>query len=186
MNGHRNPWTRPGRIVIVASMAGRVALDSFGIYCMTKYAVVAYADVLRREMRKFNVKVSTIEPALFKTNMYYEAEAIFERNWLNTDDKIKELYGEQFYLDLKKRTNTIKKVSQAGKNLDVVVDKMIDAVVSKSPNKRYTPVNAFWLRPVPFFLPVTPQWLVDMVLEMGQIGTKPAAMIKRPWVFLKD
>ena len=163
--------------MIVASMAGRVALDNIGAYCMTKYAVVAYSDVLRREMKKFKVKVSTIEPRLFKTAMFFATEGILERNWNETDKQVKELYGEQYYQDLKKRLKGVKKLGRDTNNVDIVINDMIDAVVSKSPNRRYTPVMTFLFRTVPL-LALTPQFIVDIVLDMIQIKTKPAVMNK--------
>ena len=163
---------------MVESLLGRVALDNFGAYCMTKYAVVAYSDVLRREMKRFKVKVSTVEPGLFKTAMYFALEGILERNWNETDEQVKEIYGEQYYQDLMKRLKGVKKFGRGSKNIDIVVNDIIDAVISKSPKRRYTPVNTFILRPIPLLLPLTPQFVVDIVLNMLQIKTKPAVMTK--------
>lgn len=47
--------------------AGKVAFEGFGAYCVTKHAIEAYSDVLRMEMKKWEVKVSVIEPAGYKT-----------------------------------------------------------------------------------------------------------------------
>ncbi|PSN39887.1 hypothetical protein C0J52_22442 [Blattella germanica] len=44
-----------GRIVIVASMAGRFSPPEMVPYCMSKHAAVSFADGLRREMFKFGV-----------------------------------------------------------------------------------------------------------------------------------
>ena len=159
-------------------MAGRVALDNFGAYCMTKYAVVAYSDVLRREMKKFKVKVSTVEPGLFKTAMYFAAEGILERNWNETDEQVKELYGEQYYQDLMKSLKGMKKLGRGENNVDIVVNDIIDAVVSRSPNRRYTPVNTVIFRPLPLLLTFIPQFVVDIFLNMLKIKTKPAVMTK--------
>lgn len=55
-----------GRVVILASVAGRVSLPGLGFYSMTKHAVIAFADALRREMKVWNVKVITIEPMAYR------------------------------------------------------------------------------------------------------------------------
>ncbi|XP_064630840.1 D-beta-hydroxybutyrate dehydrogenase, mitochondrial-like isoform X2 [Lineus longissimus] len=55
-----------GRVVNVASMAGRFALSGFSAYCSSKFACIGFSDALRREMRKFGVTVHTIEPAFYK------------------------------------------------------------------------------------------------------------------------
>ena len=47
-----------GRIVNVASIAGRVGLPANGAYCASKFAVEGFSDVLRREMADWDVSVS--------------------------------------------------------------------------------------------------------------------------------
>ena len=54
-----------GRVVNVASVAGRIAIQFSGAYCITKFGVEAFSDILRLEMTRFNVGVSTIEPGNF-------------------------------------------------------------------------------------------------------------------------
>ena len=49
----------------VTSVKGRLAIPSDVSYVVTKYAGEGFSDVLRREMHKFDVKVSIIEPGSF-------------------------------------------------------------------------------------------------------------------------
>ncbi|XP_077528683.1 short-chain dehydrogenase/reductase family 9C member 7-like isoform X2 [Haemaphysalis longicornis] len=58
-----------GRIVIVASMFGRVTAPLMVPYCMSKYACIAFADGLRRTLYNTGVYVSTIEPTAYRTAM---------------------------------------------------------------------------------------------------------------------
>jgi len=55
-----------GRVVNVASVAGRVTVPGFTPYAMSKYAAVAFTDGLRRELKKFSVSVHVIEPSLYR------------------------------------------------------------------------------------------------------------------------
>jgi len=55
-----------GRVVNVASLAGRLAPPGMAAYSMSKHGVVAFSDALRREMSGWEVKVSSIEPAGYK------------------------------------------------------------------------------------------------------------------------
>ena len=48
------------------SFSGRFTMPAFSAYSMSKRACIAFSDALRQEMLKFNVKVITIEPALYK------------------------------------------------------------------------------------------------------------------------
>ena len=50
------------RIVNMTSMAGRTVCRAMSAYCASKHAVEAYSDILRNEMRYWNIKVSIIEP----------------------------------------------------------------------------------------------------------------------------
>ena len=57
-----------GRIINVASIAGKMAL-SFGTwYNVSKYAVEAFSDALRMEVRPFGIDVVIIEPGGIKTD----------------------------------------------------------------------------------------------------------------------
>ncbi|CAG2120757.1 unnamed protein product, partial [Medioppia subpectinata] len=85
-----------GRLVFTTSQAGRVALDNLGVYCMSKSAIIAFTDVLRREMRPFGVRVSNIEPMLFKTAMVGLVKHEFNTNWSETDGAIREVYGQEY------------------------------------------------------------------------------------------
>ncbi|CAG2175299.1 unnamed protein product [Oppiella nova] len=165
-----------GRIVIVASLGGRLVADNLGVYCMSKFSIIAYSDALRREMRKFKVKVSTIEPLLFKTAMYEMAKPSLDRNWMTTDDTIREAYGEHYFAHQLKVLDWEFKIGMGTKNLDIVVNDMIAAVVSVSPNRRYTPVNRFMFKIIPPFIPLLPQWIVDRVFYA--MNTKPAFVNK--------
>jgi short-subunit dehydrogenase len=59
---------RSGRILNVSSIGGKVTFPFFGAYHGTKYAVEAFSDTLRYELRPFNIAVVVIEPGPIKTN----------------------------------------------------------------------------------------------------------------------
>nr|CAG4644125.1 EOG090X09NT [Lepidurus arcticus] len=54
------------RVAITASISGRITFPGCTAYAMSKHAVTALADGLRREMKKWNISVHTIEPTLYK------------------------------------------------------------------------------------------------------------------------
>src|SRR5689334_6739039 len=51
-----------GRIVNMSSISGRVAFPMFGPYAASKFALEAFSDSLRRELRGSGVDVVVIEP----------------------------------------------------------------------------------------------------------------------------
>ena len=57
-----------GRIVNVASIAGKMALYFGGWYPVSKYAVEGFSDALRMELKPFGIDVVIIEPGGIKTN----------------------------------------------------------------------------------------------------------------------
>lgn len=59
-----------GRITTTGSISGILSGPLFGAYAMSKHAVEAFTDALAVEMRKFDVKVSVIEPGNYRSDIY--------------------------------------------------------------------------------------------------------------------
>ena len=59
-----------GHIVNTASVGGFVSGPGLGVYCATKFAVVALSDSLRYELSETDIGVSTLCPGAVKTNLY--------------------------------------------------------------------------------------------------------------------
>lgn len=88
-----------GRIINTSSIAGRLCLAYGGWYHVSKYAVEAFSDALRIEMKPFGIDVVLIEPGAIGTNWgiiaadhlaessrgtVYEASALREANLTRT------------------------------------------------------------------------------------------------------
>ncbi len=58
-----------GRISTIGSVAGLFSGQLFGPYGMTKHAMEAFSEALNQEMKKFDVKVSIIEPGNFQSDI---------------------------------------------------------------------------------------------------------------------
>ena len=56
-----------GRIINISSIAGRMTVPFGGWYNISKYAVEAFSDALRMEVKPYGIKVSIIEPGGIKT-----------------------------------------------------------------------------------------------------------------------
>lgn len=68
-----------GRIINFSSEYGTYTTVPFnGFYTMSKHAVDSYSDGLRRELAPLGIKVSTIRPGAFKTEMENSALTAFE------------------------------------------------------------------------------------------------------------
>ena len=58
-----------GRITTISSISGILSGTLFGPYSMSKHAIEAYSDSLAREMERFGVKVSAIEPGNYRSQI---------------------------------------------------------------------------------------------------------------------
>jgi short-subunit dehydrogenase len=69
---------RAGTVVNVSSMGGRITFPYLGAYHATKYAVEAFSDALRLELRPFGVAVSLVEPGMISTEFSGRAVGTIE------------------------------------------------------------------------------------------------------------
>jgi NAD(P)-dependent dehydrogenase (short-subunit alcohol dehydrogenase family) len=58
-----------GHIVNIASMEGFAAMEGFGAYSTTKFAVVGYSDSLRQELSHLGIGVSVVCPGVVRTSL---------------------------------------------------------------------------------------------------------------------
>jgi len=126
--GQRLIKQRHGRIIIVGSTAGLVAIPTLGPYNMTKFALEAATDALRMELKQFNIFVSLIEPGKIDTGFNQKMTAT-KYTWLNA----RSAYAEQ-----------IKNMQQGDARffaneypVAVVTKGIIHAVEAKRPHHRY-------------------------------------------------
>lgn len=70
------------RIVLVGSLAGRIALPFFSPYVSSKFAMEGFADSLRREMAPFGVKTILFEPAAVATPIWNSSWERIRRDFL--------------------------------------------------------------------------------------------------------
>lgn len=57
-----------GRILNITSMGGLTTFPGVGVYNSTKFAMEAITEVLRQEVEGFGIRVTAIEPGMFKTD----------------------------------------------------------------------------------------------------------------------
>lgn len=70
---------KSGQINTVSSIVGLIGPPNLSFYAASKYAVQGYFKSLRFELNQFNIKVSMVEPAGFKTNLGHNAVAAGRR-----------------------------------------------------------------------------------------------------------
>ena len=83
-----------GRIVLISSDGGRVALPYTGAYHASKYGIEAIGDSLRQELAPWGIKVVLIEPGVIDTQIWSRGEEVADR-FYEESPRTRELYGTQ-------------------------------------------------------------------------------------------
>lgn len=63
-----------GRIVMTSSVMGIISSPGRGAYAASKYALEAWSDALRMELRYSGIKVSLIEPGHYRHPFYHQRQ----------------------------------------------------------------------------------------------------------------
>jgi NAD(P)-dependent dehydrogenase (short-subunit alcohol dehydrogenase family) len=80
-----------GRIVLMGSIGGRSALPFLGAYAASKFALEAFADVLRLELAPWGVRVVIVEPGTIATAIWTKPQ----RRLDEFPPQAAELYGDR-------------------------------------------------------------------------------------------
>ena len=128
-------------------MASRVTIDFVPAYSMSKYAANSFSDALRRETRKFGIKVSTIDPLAYNTQMSTEQYVTqhLDKVWEESTDQVRRLYGEDYLRGVKELSAPRAGILVPGQNIYEVVDLVVEAVRSPDPEARYTAIPGGYL-----------------------------------------
>lgn len=166
-----------GRVVIVASMAGRVTVPGFTPYSMSKFAAGAFADGLRREMKKWGVSVHVVEPSSYKTNISV-VEPLYkslESYWDQLPNEILNDYGREYLEQFKDSIGAHMSQAKPQHKISEVVNDMLDAVAGTEPKLRYVPAMdiQFILR----LLLSMPMEFQDHIFEQYQPKVLPSAVL---------
>jgi len=80
----RAPCNRPGRIINISSVGGRVATPFAAPYNASKFAIEGLSDSLRRELLPFGIDVIVIGPGAVATPIWSKVEQVDITPYLNT------------------------------------------------------------------------------------------------------
>lgn len=96
-----------GHLILTSSLAGLITVPEWATYVGTKWAITAFADSIRMELKPFGVKVTTLHPGLVKTEFFDREKANMSEEELDKNDAVTveevadALYGGVF-TDVKK------------------------------------------------------------------------------------
>lgn len=139
-----------GRIVNMSSNSGRFANPFLGPYAMSKFALEAFSDSLRREMIPWGVEVISVMPGSVATPIWETSLRHAEEIWKNYPPEAQKRYGGIF----EKMRERIDDRGTSGMPPQDVVDVIEKALTAKKPRPRYvvgrsTKTRFFLLRFLP-------------------------------------
>jgi NAD(P)-dependent dehydrogenase (short-subunit alcohol dehydrogenase family) len=75
----------PGRVINITSVGGKIAPPFLGDYAMSKHALEAFSESLRRELMIYGIDVIAIGPGAVVTPIWDKAEQTDDRPYAKTD-----------------------------------------------------------------------------------------------------
>lgn len=156
-----------GCILITGSVGGFVATPFLGAYNMSKYAMEAFADSLRMELKPQGIRVALLEPAAIATEIWDKGAAAAEPFRDDPPPGFMEHYGP--FLE------GVQKFAAEGKERghppQVVLDAVVHALESRRPKTRYVMGDGARLRQL---LRRLPDRLRDaMILKALGVSSRP-------------
>jgi NAD(P)-dependent dehydrogenase (short-subunit alcohol dehydrogenase family) len=122
-----------GRIVNMGSTGGRIAMPFIGPYNASKFAMEAFTDSLRLELRPWNIPVSIIEPSFVATPLWGKTAARADDIRRNFPQEAELLYGTIFSKVRKAYVN----VGNSASSADTVAKLVVHVATVKKPKARY-------------------------------------------------
>jgi len=150
-----------GRIVNMASIAGRFSFTGMTAYCSSKFAVEAFSDGIRRELYHWGICVSIIEPGFTRTPILESGAANFRREFESAPAHIRQMYGEAWFTQATATVDALRKASDPG----VVIEAYVHAIASTEPKHRYrtgTDANVI------AYIALLPSLFLDWLLRLKQ------------------
>jgi NAD(P)-dependent dehydrogenase (short-subunit alcohol dehydrogenase family) len=123
-----------GRIVMVSSIGGRVALPLVGPYNASKFGLEGLSDSLRRELRPHGVDVILIEPGGVKTPIWNKAEKLADDMLEDLPPEAERVYGPMITA-VRKGTQEI--ADKTGSEPRAVAEAIGTALTAGRPRARY-------------------------------------------------
>lgn len=115
-----------GHIITISSLNGHRVSNYFGLYCMSKFAVEAMDETLRAELQDFGVRVTTVNPGQYTTEIFYKGKDQF------IDIASKSIY----YREAIEKMHDFEP-SEIGREVAIIGEDVLQIINSDNPPNRY-------------------------------------------------
>lgn len=133
-----------GRIINMSSVAGKMASPFMSPYAMSKHALEAMSESLRREMLPHGIDVIIVGPGAIKTPIWQKADEIDVERYRNTE----------YYDDLSRMKSMMQEFGASGLEADDVGKLVLHILTTPAPKVRYPILkNEFMMWTLPQMLP---------------------------------
>jgi NAD(P)-dependent dehydrogenase (short-subunit alcohol dehydrogenase family) len=158
---HSGMWS--ARIVNMSSIAGRLAQPIFGPYCASKFAMEAFSDSLRLELRGQGIHVCVVEPGAIDTPIWHKG---FEtESAIAEDHPARKLYGAAITGGFA----AAKKAAKTAIPAEAVAKAVAACMTRRRPRTRY--LVGMDAKSGAIFRAVTPDRMVDLIV--GKVFAMP-------------
>ena len=147
--------SRKGRIINISSETGwQSGMPFNGAYAMSKHAIEAYSDSLRRELVFLDVPVIKIQPGPFRTAMVASVESSFSRA----------AEGSTYFGELLTRIKNVTLKEQAKAHEPDLLAEVVHTALTTA-----RPPVAYSVKPDPqrAALNLLPTWVADRLVKLG-------------------
>ncbi|MEM9376770.1 MAG: SDR family oxidoreductase [Pseudomonadota bacterium] len=136
---------KPGRIVNITSVGGRLASPFLGAYTATKHAVESMTDSLRRELVIFGIDAIAVGPGAVRTPIWDKAENV---------NSTHPYANSPWAKPIEKFSETMVDGGRTGLDPDLIAETIETALTAARPKARYAPVpNKLTNFTLPMLLP---------------------------------
>lgn len=127
------------RIINVTSIAAKATSPMFSAYSMSKYALRAFSQSLRSEVHRFGIKVITVEPGMYQTNITNTDNVVDwnKQSWSRASEDVKSSYNEMFLNAVLQAIFDMARKARG--DLTEVLNSLTNAVMCENPDLEYTP-----------------------------------------------
>jgi NAD(P)-dependent dehydrogenase (short-subunit alcohol dehydrogenase family) len=122
-----------GRVVLISSLGGRVALPFTGAYHAAKFGLEAVGDTLRQELAPWGIKVVLVEPGSIDTPIWSRGEEDADRILAGTPPRMHDLYGAA----IERYRQVVRDTAERGIPPEKVAARIERALEARRPRARY-------------------------------------------------
>jgi len=119
-----------GRISITGSISGILSGPLFGVYSISKHGMEAFVDSLAREMERFDVKVSIIEPGNYESKIGDSLVRRMKSQGFNSSDSL-------YQADFDRMMSYMENEAEEEADPIAVAQAAMHAMFDESPKRRY-------------------------------------------------